>query len=276
MKNTIYKKEKLSKYSWFNLGGPAEILFKPNSIDELKNFLINKEINNKNIFILGAGSNTLFRDTGFNGFVIKLGKEFTNIKLLEDNKIEVGAATLDKKLADFACQNSISGLEFLSCIPGSIGGAVTMNSGCYQKDISKIFYSLQAIDLNGNVKVFKKDDIKFFYRGNNLDSKLRFCKASFFPNLISSNNGFHTDRKSLNQVISASGDEATRLGKYSFEYFIAYTPDQNGNNSSGRKKTGTNNILYTIYSCGCNETANKCNAQNNVIVPLEAVVTLVN
>ena len=179
MKNTIYKKEKLSKYSWFNLGGPAEILFKPNSIDELKNFLINKEINNKNIFILGAGSNTLFRDTGFNGFVIKLGKEFTNIKLLEDNKIEVGAATLDKKLADFACQNSISGLEFLSCIPGSIGGAVTMNSGCYQKDISKIFYSLQAIDLNGNVKVFKKDDIKFFYRGNNLDSKLIILNVTF-------------------------------------------------------------------------------------------------
>ena len=179
MKNTIYKKEKLSKYSWFNLGGPAEILFKPNSIDELKNFLIKMDINNKNIFILGAGSNTLFRDNGFNGFVIKLGKEFNNIKLLEDNKIEVGAATLDKKLADFACQNSISGFEFLSCIPGSIGGAVTMNSGCYQKDISKIFYSLQAIDLNGNVKVFKKDDIKFFYRGNNLDSKIIILNVTF-------------------------------------------------------------------------------------------------
>jgi len=179
MKNIIYKKEKLSKYSWFNLGGPAEILFKPNSIDELKNFLIKKEINNKNIFILGAGSNTLFRDTGFNGFVIKLGKEFRNIKLLGDNKIEVGAATLDKKLADFACQNSISGFEFLSCIPGSIGGAITMNSGCYQKDVSKIFHSLQAIDLNGNVKVFKKDDIKFFYRGNNLDSKLIILNVIF-------------------------------------------------------------------------------------------------
>ena len=111
---------------------------------------------------------------------------------------------------------------------------------------------------------------------DNLDSRLRFCKASFFPNLRSSNNGFHTDRKSLNQVINTSGDEATRLGKYSFEYFIAYTPDQNGNNSAGKKKPGTNNILYTIYSCGCNETASKCNAQNNVIVPLEAVVTLVN
>ena len=111
---------------------------------------------------------------------------------------------------------------------------------------------------------------------NNLDSQLKFCKASFFPNLRSSNNGFYTQRESLNKVISASGDEATRLGKYSFEYFIAFTPDQNGNNSSGRKKTGTNNILYTIYSCGCNESANKCNAQNSVIVPLEAVVTLVN
>ena len=111
---------------------------------------------------------------------------------------------------------------------------------------------------------------------NNLDSKLRFCKASFFPNLRSSNNGFHTDRKSLNQVISASGDEATRLGKYSFEYFIAYTPDQNGNNSSGKKKSGTNNTLYTIYSCGCNAAASSCDTQNNVIIPLEAVVTLVN
>ena len=111
---------------------------------------------------------------------------------------------------------------------------------------------------------------------NNLDSQLKFCKASFFPNLRSSNNGFYTQRESLNKVINASGDEATRLSKYSFEYFIAYTPDQNGNNSSGRKKTGTNNILYTIYSCGCNETASKCNAQNNIIIPLEAVVTLVN
>ena len=111
---------------------------------------------------------------------------------------------------------------------------------------------------------------------NNLDGQLRFCKASFFPSLKSSNNGFYTERKTLNQVISASGDEATRLSKYSFEYFIAYTPDQNGNNSSGKKKSGTNNILYTIYSCGCDAAANSCNAQNNVIVPLEAVVTLVN
>jgi len=109
----------------------------------------------------------------------------------------------------------------------------------------------------------------------NLDRDLKFCKASFFPNLRTSN-GITLGRKSLNEVITASGAEATRLSKFSFEYFIAYSPDQNGNNSSAKKKSGTNNTLYTIYSCGCNETKDKCSAKSNVIVPLEAVVTLVN
>ena len=168
----IYKNEKLSKYSWFNLGGPAEVFFKPNSIDDLKNFLLKSKNKKDKIFILGAGSNTLFRDAGFDGIIIKLGKAFTETKLLENNKIEVGAATLDKKLSDFAYQNSLSGLEFLSCIPGSIGGAITMNSGCYDSDISKIFVSLKAINLSGEIKSFTKDEVKFFYRGNNLNNKL--------------------------------------------------------------------------------------------------------
>ena len=109
----------------------------------------------------------------------------------------------------------------------------------------------------------------------NLDGDLKFCKTSFFPNLIGTN-GFTLGRKSLNEVISASGDEAKRLGKFSFEYFIAYSPNKNGYNSSAMTKPGTNNTLYTIYSCGCNETKDKCSAQSNIIVPLEAVVTLVN
>ena len=109
----------------------------------------------------------------------------------------------------------------------------------------------------------------------NLDGDLKFCKASFFPNLRTSN-GITLGRKSLNEVISASGVEATRLGKFSFEYFIAYSPDANGNNTSPKKKSGTNNTLYTIYSCGCNEAKGSCNTQSNVIVPIEAVVTLVN
>ena len=109
----------------------------------------------------------------------------------------------------------------------------------------------------------------------NLDRDLRFCKASFFPNLRTSN-GITRGIKSLNEVITASGVEATRLSKYSFEYFIAYSPDVDGNNSKKKKKPSTNNTLYTIYSCGCNESKDKCSAQRNIIVPLEAVVTLIN
>tara|TARA_A100001015_G_C15032542_1_gene734144 strand:+ start:273 stop:1154 length:882 start_codon:yes stop_codon:yes gene_type:complete len=167
----IYRDEKLSKYNWFNLGGPAKIFFKPESLSDLKDFL-KKNLNEKNVYILGAGSNTLFRDAGFNGIIIKLGKPFSYANLIDENKIEVGAATLDKTVSDFALANSISGFEFLSCIPGSIGGAITMNSGCYGYDISQIFVSLKAINLNGEIKIFGQNDIKFIYRGNNLDKDL--------------------------------------------------------------------------------------------------------
>ncbi len=168
----IYENEKLSKYNWFNLGGVARIFFKPNSQSDLKNFLEKYGTKEKNIYILGAGSNTLFRDSGFDGVIIKLGKAFAYINLLEDNKIEVGAATLDKKVSDFALENSISGLEFLSCIPGSIGGAITMNSGCYGYDVSRTFLSLKAMNLNGELRSFNRDEIQFIYRGNNLPKDL--------------------------------------------------------------------------------------------------------
>ena len=179
MDNLVYKNEKLSKYSWFGLGGFAKIFFKPKSALDLKKFLEKYNKKNKKIHILGAGSNTLFRDSGFNGVIIKLGAGFNYIKLLNNNKIEVGAATLDKKLSDFAKQKSITGFEFLSCIPGSIGGAITMNSGCYDYDVSQIFFSLKGINFSGNLKSFNKDDVKFFYRGNNLPKDLIILSAVF-------------------------------------------------------------------------------------------------
>ena len=179
MDNLVYKNEKLSKYSWFGLGGFAKIFFKPKSVLDLEKFLEKYNKKSKKIYILGAGSNTLFRDSGFDGVIIKLGVGFNYIKLLNNNKIEVGAATLDKKLSDFAKQKSITGFEFLSCIPGSIGGAITMNSGCYGYDISQIFFSLKAINFSGNLKSFNKDDVKFFYRGNNLPKDLIVLSAVF-------------------------------------------------------------------------------------------------
>ena len=175
----IYENEKLSKYNWFNLGGPAKVFFKLQSIDELKRFLKDNKKNNYKIHVLGAGSNTLFRDGGFDGVVIKLSNNFSYTKLLKKDEIEVGAATMDKKLSDFATENSLSGFEFLSCVPGSIGGAIVMNSGCYGEDISKIFLSLKAINFEGKIESFNKDQIKFFYRGNDLKENLIILSAVF-------------------------------------------------------------------------------------------------
>ena len=170
----------LSNYSWFNLGGNAEFFFKPSSKNQLIDFLAEAKKNNLKITLLGAGSNTLFRDNGVKGVVIKLGSNFSFIKLIDKEIIEVGAATLDRKLANFAKDNNLSNFEFLSCIPGSIGGAVVMNSGCYENDISKILLSVQVIDtINLEEKEVKKKDIKFLYRGTNLSKNFIIISAKF-------------------------------------------------------------------------------------------------
>ncbi len=176
--NNILKNISLSNYSWFNLGGSAEYLFKPNNKFQLIEFLNDNLINNFKITIIGAGSNILFRDKGIKGVVIKLGKGFSYINSIGDNEIEVGAATLDRKVANFARDNNISNLEFLSCIPGSIGGAITMNSGCYGHDISKILTSITVVDLKKcREKMIKSEDIKFYYRGTNLSDDLIIVSA---------------------------------------------------------------------------------------------------
>jgi len=170
--------ENLSKFSWFNLGGPAKVFFKPKNVNELSLFLKeNNEISE--IKVLGAGSNILIRDGGIEGIVIKLGKNFSHLSLFNSDTVIAGASALDRKLSDFAYENSLSGLEFLSCIPGTIGGAIKMNSGCYDQDISKILISVQAMDLNGKIKVIYSKDIKFYYRGTNLNEKLIFLSATF-------------------------------------------------------------------------------------------------
>jgi len=164
---------KLSNYSWFNLGGPAEYFFKPSNKQQLIEFLEENRQNKLKLTILGAGSNLLIRDKGIRGVVIKLGLPFSKIKLIDQETIEAGAAALDRKVADFAKDNGIGNLEFLSCIPGSLGGAIIMNSGCYGNDISKVLVSIKVIDLKScKEKVIKRDEIKFFYRGSNLPNEL--------------------------------------------------------------------------------------------------------
>ena len=169
--------ENLSKLSWFNLGGPAKVLFRPKSLQELSLFL--KEIKGiKKIKVLGIGSNTLIRDGGFDGIIIKFGNSFSHLSLFNSNTIIAGASALDKNVSNFALKNSISGFEFMSCIPGTVGGAVRMNSGCYGDDISKILISVQVMDFDGNVKAIQSSDIKFYYRGSSLDNNLIIISAT--------------------------------------------------------------------------------------------------
>ena len=178
IKGNFRQSENLSNYSWFNLGGNAEYFYKARDKNQLIEFLAEAKKKKLKTTFLGAGSNTLFRDNGVRGVVVKLGQGFSYTKLIDKDTLEVGAATLDRKVSNFAKENSIGNLEFLSCIPGSVGGAIIMNSGCYDNDISKILISIQAIDKNKLSQVeIKNKDIKFSYRETNLSKDLIIISA---------------------------------------------------------------------------------------------------
>ena len=175
----------LSKYSWFNLGGNAEYFYKAKDENQLIEFLREAKKKNLNTTILGAGSNTLFRDNGVKGVVIKLGNEFSYTKLIDKNILDVGAATLDRKVANYAKDNNVGNFEFLSCIPGSVGGAIIMNSGCYDNDISKVLLSIRAIHKKSlSLIEIKKEDIKFLYRGTNLPKDLLIISAKLKGSIV--------------------------------------------------------------------------------------------
>lgn len=203
--NNISKNIKLSNYSWFNLGGPAEYLFKPADKIQLIEFLKENKRNKLKITVLGAGSNTLVRDNGIKGVVIKLGSSFSKIKLVDKDTIEVGAAALDRKIANFAKENEIGNLEFLSCIPGSIGGGIIMNSGCYGNEISQVLSSINVIDIDEcEEKEIKSEDIGFFYRKTNLPRGLIITsvklKGKFLSkNLIEKKQNEMIEKKKLSQ-----------------------------------------------------------------------------
>ena len=174
----IYFDYDLKKSNWFNIGGKTKVYFRPDNLSDLMLFL--KKFDNKaKIHILGAGSNTLISDNTFDGVVIKLGKNFSNISILPNGVIIAGSACLDKKLSDFALENEMGGFEFLACIPGTIGGGLKMNAGCFNKEFKDILISIQAIDRKGNVLTIPANKVIFNYRSNDLDDDLIFLSASF-------------------------------------------------------------------------------------------------
>ena len=176
-KNIEFEKD-LKKKNWFNIGGKAKIFYKANSLKELINFL--KILNNEErIFVLGAGSNILISDNLFDGIIIKLSKNFSNISLHSEDIVIAGAGALDKSVSHFTMKNNLSGFEFMSGIPGTIGGGIRMNAGCFGKEFKDILISIQAIDKKGNIITIPSKDIEFDYRKSNLSDNLIFLSASF-------------------------------------------------------------------------------------------------
>ena len=168
----------LKKTNWFNIGGKSKIFFKPEKLEELIDFLkIYK--NRSKIFIIGAGSNVLISDKLYDGVIIKLGRNFSNISLLNETTIIAGSSALDKQVSEFAKKNNIGGFEYLSCIPGSVGGAIRMNSGCFNHEIKDTLVSVQAVNFSGQVISILKKDINFNYRECNLPKDLVFLSATF-------------------------------------------------------------------------------------------------
>ena len=226
--DSFSKEVKLSNYSWFNLGGNADFFFKAKDKSQLIEFLSEAKKKNLQTTILGAGSNTLIRDNGVRGVVVKLVGNFSYTKLISDNILSVGAATLDRKVANFAKDNNLGNFEFLSCIPGSIGGAIIMNSGCYDNDISKVLLSIQVIDKN-NLKEISSliNSIKLIENIN--------------PNILNSN-----DEKWLKQVtirLRLTKSQSIILEKYfkgnkirNSETFYPIIPEFDQNSKSERNK----------------------------------------
>ncbi|MFT6105931.1 MAG: UDP-N-acetylmuramate dehydrogenase [Rickettsiales bacterium] len=167
----------LSKTTWFGVGGPAQILFLPKDADDLVHFLKNKP-NDLKVTILGASSNVIIKDGGIEGVVIKLGGEFAKFSH-QENEITIGAGNLCFNAALYTKINGLAGLEFMSSIPGNVGGAIAMNAGCYDGDISKQLISATAIDFDGNVLEIANEDFGFKYRGNSLPKNLIFIKGVF-------------------------------------------------------------------------------------------------
>ena len=181
-KSEIFFDHSIKKLNWLNIGGISRVFFKPKDLKELKKFL-ELYSNRAKLFVLGSGSNVLFKDDIYEGTIIKLSNNFSSISKLDNDKIISGSSCSQKRLSMFALENNISGFEFMYCIPGTIGGGIKMNSGCFGTEFKDRLMSLQCIDTFGNLKVIPARDINFNYRKTELNENLIFLSATFKGNL---------------------------------------------------------------------------------------------
>ena len=160
----VSKNEPLKKYTTFEIGGPADLFIEICSLPELIKLMKFIKKNNIPFFVIGNGSNLLVSDEGFRGIIIKLSGEFNAINILPNSKVQCGCGVSLARVCVFALKNNLSGLEFAWGIPGSCGGAVYMNAGAYNSEISDLLDSSTFITPDGEIKTFYKKDMQFSYR----------------------------------------------------------------------------------------------------------------
>jgi UDP-N-acetylmuramate dehydrogenase len=148
---------------WLRAGGPADILFRPADIEDLCAFMAAKSADLA-VNVIGVGSNLLIRDGGIPGVVIRLPAAFGKIERVSETRLRAGAAALDAAVARTAADLGIAGMEFLRGVPGTIGGALTMNAGCYGREIQDLFIEARAVDSRGLLLTLGVAEMGFAYR----------------------------------------------------------------------------------------------------------------
>ena len=169
----------MAKITWFQVGGPADILFQPADEDDLALFLANLPPHIP-VMVVGIGSNLLVRDGGIEGVVIRLSaRGFGGVELIDNNRIRAGAALPDKKLAAFALDAGLGGFEFYHGIPGAIGGALRMNAGANGAETTGCVIKINAIDRQGIKHDLNHDQMGYSYRHSDVSQDLIFTSAVF-------------------------------------------------------------------------------------------------
>jgi UDP-N-acetylmuramate dehydrogenase len=165
----------LAPITWFRVGGAAEVMFRPADIEDLAAFVAAKPADVP-VTVLGVGSNLLVRDGGIPGVIIRLGRVFAGIAV-QGEAIEAGAAALDGNIARVALDAGLGGLEFLSGIPGTVGGALRMNAGAYGTEVKDVLVTARAIDAGGYLRSLQRADLGFSYRRCGVDADWIFVGA---------------------------------------------------------------------------------------------------
>jgi UDP-N-acetylmuramate dehydrogenase len=168
----------MADITWFRVGGPAQVLFSPADEADLA-YALKRLPRDLPVVVVGLGSNLLVRDGGIRGVVIRLGRGFANIQVEPGNRIRVGTATPDVKLARAAADAGIGGLSFYRGIPGSIGGALRMNAGAHGGETKDGFVEARAVAPDGTIHVLSLADMKFVYRHAGVPDDWIFTEAVY-------------------------------------------------------------------------------------------------